>query len=142
MLEAAKSFFEKAKGMVPEAIREAVKELPQEVRALYYEMRKASYFVPANARTEHRTEHVSPSGKYVLTVTPYAVGKGYSDYSQGLVNRNHKGKKGWTVDLEWAVKTGPIKLDVFKDGNKHESKFFPHTVEAMHEAFAYAKGLV
>ena len=54
---------------------------------------------------------------------------------------SHKGKKGSTVDLEWAVATGPIKLVVYLDGKHVEDKFFPHSVEAMHEAFAYAKGV-
>ncbi len=44
-----------------------------------------------------------------------------------------------TIDLEWATETGPIKLVVFQDGKTSHNKFFPHTVEAMGEAIAYAK---
>jgi hypothetical protein len=44
-----------------------------------------------------------------------------------------------TVDLEWAVLTGPIKLVIYTGGKFTDNKFFPHSVEAMHEAFAYAK---
>lgn len=43
--------------------------------------------------------------------------------------------KGWTVDLDWAVKTGPIKLTIFKDGNTSSTKFYPHSVEGMITAF-------
>ena len=38
---------------------------------------------------------------------------------------------GYTVDLEWAVKTGPIKLAIFRDGKTDHSKFFEHSVEGM-----------
>jgi len=51
-------------------------------------------------------------------------------------------KQPYTVDLNWAVKTGPIKLTIFKDGKASEEKFFPHTAEAMEEAFTYAKKLL
>jgi hypothetical protein len=44
-----------------------------------------------------------------------------------------------TVDLEWATKTGPIKLVIYKDGKKVEDKFFDHSVENMARAFTYAK---
>jgi hypothetical protein len=50
--------------------------------------------------------------------------------------------KGWTMDFEWAVKTGPVKLQVFKDGNTHETKFFPHSVEGVNAAFDYAKDIL
>jgi hypothetical protein len=50
--------------------------------------------------------------------------------------------KTLTVDLEWAVETGPIKLRIWKDGNSGEDKFFPHSVEGMEEAFAHAKLLL
>jgi hypothetical protein len=46
-----------------------------------------------------------------------------------------------TVDLEWAMVSGPIKLQVWKDGNHFEDKFFAHSVKGMHEAFEYAKKL-
>lgn len=49
------------------------------------------------------------------------------------------GSKGWTIDLDWAVKTGPVKITLFKDGNSHSTKFFPHSVEGMNEAFDFAK---
>lgn len=58
-----------------------------------------------------------------------------------IMYESKKTRKGWTVDLEWAVETGPIKLVIFKDGNTHEDKFFEHSVVGMNEAFAYAKGL-
>jgi hypothetical protein len=51
----------------------------------------------------------------------------------------HKGKTGPTVDLEWAVETGPIKLVMYRDGNTAGEKFFEHSVEGMKQAFAHAK---
>lgn len=51
----------------------------------------------------------------------------------------HKGKTRWSVDLEWATLSGPIKLCIFKDGNSLENVFFEHSVSGMEEAFAYAK---
>lgn len=43
-----------------------------------------------------------------------------------------------TVDLEWAIKTGPIKLILYKDGKHLENKFFEHSVIEMQNAFNYA----
>lgn len=48
---------------------------------------------------------------------------------------------GYTVDLDWAVETGPIKLTIFKDGKSLEEKFYEHSIEDMQKAFAYAKEL-
>lgn len=47
-----------------------------------------------------------------------------------------------TIDLEWGVETGPIKLAIFRQGNHKENKFFEHSVDAMKSAFAYAKELI
>ena len=45
-----------------------------------------------------------------------------------------------TVDLEWGVKTGPVKVCVFRDdGKTQDEQFFEHSVEGMREAFQYAK---
>lgn len=46
---------------------------------------KTDFFVPENAKTECRQEHLSPSGKYKLVTTPYATSPGCWSYSQGLV---------------------------------------------------------
>lgn len=48
-------------------------------------MTKSDYFILANARTECRKEYISPSGKYLLVVTPYSTGKGSWSYTQGLI---------------------------------------------------------
>jgi len=53
----------------------------------------------------------------------------------------HTGKKGYTIDLEWGAKTGPIKLDIYKDGNRSTAQFFEHSVAGMNEAFAVATRL-
>lgn len=50
--------------------------------------------------------------------------------------------EGYTIDLEWGTKTGPIKLVIFKDGKSHETKWYEHSVSGMEEAFAYSKTLV
>lgn len=47
--------------------------------------------------------------------------------------------KGHTIDLEWAMDTGPIKVEHYKDGKSGSTKFFPHSVEGMTAAFAWAK---
>lgn len=53
-------------------------------------------------------------------------------------------KKGerFTVDLDWGVNTGPVKLSIFLNGKTHDAKFFEHSVEGMREAFEYAKSLL
>lgn len=60
--------------------------------------------------------------------------------------RDAKGQviKGeWTIDLEWATKTGPIKLVIYQGGKaSSEGKFFEHSVDGMRSAFSYAKGLI
>lgn len=54
-----------------------------------------------------------------------------------------KDKKPYTIDFEWAVKTGPIKLTIYKGGKHVEDKFFmEHSVESVEKAFAYAVELV
>lgn len=45
------------------------------------------------------------------------------------------------IDLEWAAKTGPIKLQIFRDGNRSETRWFDHSTQGMHAAFAAAKEL-
>lgn len=48
-------------------------------------------------------------------------------------------KRGFTIDLEWGIETGPIKVVVFKDGQSYEVKFFPHSIDGMNDAFVYSK---
>lgn len=48
----------------------------------------------------------------------------------------------YTVDLEWAVETGPIKVIIYKDGNNFETKFFEHSITGMREAFNHAKAVI
>jgi hypothetical protein len=57
--------------------------------------------------------------------------------------RIHDGRrKGYTIDLEWAVRTGPVKLVIFKNGKSGPVLFFPHSVARMNAAFDHAKGLL
>lgn len=55
------------------------------------------------------------------------------------ITRRIYSKDEGTVDLEWAAETGPIKVVVYKKSSSTGDKFFPHSVEGMKEAFAYAK---
>lgn len=62
--------------------------------------------------------------------------------SEGRVSRRILKSTTWTVDLEWAKVTGPIKLKLYKDGKEHETKFFmEHSVESLRQAVEYAKGV-
>lgn len=53
-----------------------------------------------------------------------------------------QGEDGYTVDLEWAKVSGPIKLVIFKGGNKLEDKFFDHSAASMIQALEYTSSLV
>jgi len=54
-----------------------------------------------------------------------------------------KNTKGYTVDLDWGIKTGPVKLTIFKNGNHLEDKFWmEHSVQSINDAFEYAKELI
>lgn len=56
---------------------------------------------------------------------------------------NYEKTKGYTIDFEWAAKTGPVKLIIYKDGKSHDTKFWmEHSVESVRAAFAYAKALI
>jgi len=82
-LDEAKAFFEKAKDMAKEAVREAVKQLPEAVQKAYWKLRRSSYFDPENAGES--TEEFSPSGKYKLVLTSFSTGPGTWSYTQGTV---------------------------------------------------------
>jgi hypothetical protein len=84
-LEQAQAFLVKASTMAREAVRDAVKGLSDEVRHLYWELRKASFFAPENANLDCRQEHLSPGGKYKLVTTPFSTTNGGWNYTQGLV---------------------------------------------------------
>lgn len=51
-------------------------------------------------------------------------------------------KQGYTVELEWAQDTGPIKLEIYKEGKHFEDKFFEHSPEEMERAFEYVSKLI
>lgn len=44
-----------------------------------------------------------------------------------------------TVDLEWGMYTGPIKVVMYKKGKKMEDKWFEHSEEGMSQAFKIIK---
>lgn len=64
-----------------------------------------------------------------------------SRYCQRIISKTPT--QPYTIDFEWAVKTGPVKLSLYKDGKVHEDKFFrDHSVENIKAAFAYAKQVI
>ncbi len=81
----ALEFLTRAKGMTREAIRSAYEALTPEVRKEYRRLEKASFFTAEKARLDAREEHLSPSDKYKLVVTPFQTGEGTWGYTQGLV---------------------------------------------------------
>src|SRR5271154_5085289 len=76
IIDQARAFMEKAKDMTREAIREALEAVPEPVKNAYWDLRKAAFFAPENADMDRRKEHLSPSGKYNLVVTPFATSPG------------------------------------------------------------------
>lgn len=48
----------------------------------------------------------------------------------------------YTVDLSWAIDTGPIKLNIYKDGAEYETRIFKaHTTQNIEKAVDYAISL-
>jgi hypothetical protein len=86
-IDQARAFMERTKGMSREELWEAAKELPKDVQTAFWEMRKASYFVPENDVDGSRKEILSPSGMYKLVVSEFSTERGRWHYSQGLVYR-------------------------------------------------------
>ena len=58
-----------------------------------------------------------------------------------MCKRIHKGE-GKTIDLEWGVDTGPVKLIVYKDGKTSSTEFFEHSTDGMGKALAQALAVV
>ena len=50
--------------------------------------------------------------------------------------------KKLTVDLEWGMVSGPIKLDIYKNGKSSEAKWFDHSVDGMTQAFKAIKEML
>jgi hypothetical protein len=71
------------------------------------------------------------------------VEKGHHPERRWCRRINESRSKGYTLDFEWAVKTGPVKLVIYKDGNHlKDDKFFPHSVEGVNAAFDHARTLL
>lgn len=85
VLDTARAFLEKAKSLNYKDVQEALDKLPREVWQTYYKLQKDAFFAPENAVEERRTTYTSPSGKYILTVTPFSTTKGGWNYTQGIV---------------------------------------------------------
>jgi len=48
----------------------------------------------------------------------------------------------YTIDLEWAKKTGPIKLIIYKNGKQSDKFFMEHSEQSMKDALDYAKNVL
>lgn len=59
-----------------------------------------------------------------------------------VTDRRIKDKAPYTFDLGWAMETGPIKVEGYKEGKHFDDRFFPHSVEGMQAAFAYVKEML
>lgn len=78
-----------------------------------------------------------------------SIGQTYPDWcpdwpgkEQRMCMRILEKKNSHTVDLEWAMETGPIKLVIYKDDKKQSDKFFmEHSAESMKQAFDYVRNL-
>lgn len=84
-------------------------------------------------------DHVSVGATYAGWCSQFHV------QEARICRRIHKreGKIGYTIDLEWGAKTGPIKLVIYKDGNSHDDVFFEgHSVDSMKAAIAFAIRIV
>ncbi len=51
-------------------------------------------------------------------------------------------QNNYTVDLEFATETGPIKLVIYKNGNTFKDEYFEHSVSGMEKALNYTKQLI
>ena len=58
-----------------------------------FKMGKEDFFVPANYQAENDEEHVSPSGKYKLTIQAYSTIKGSWHYTRGIVTEVETGEQ-------------------------------------------------
>lgn len=62
----------------------------------------------------------------------------WAGYEMRWCRSIHKAE-GLSIDLEWAITTGPIKLTLYPGGTTTTTEFFPHTTDGMREAFARAQ---
>lgn len=85
--ESARAYLEETRDLPREVKAKTYDRLPTQVKSTVQRLQKQAYFVPENAMLDDRKEHLSPSGKYKLVVTPYRTSAGGWAYSQGLVYR-------------------------------------------------------
>lgn len=85
--ECARAYLEETRDLPREEKAKIYDRLPTQVKSTVRRLQKQAYFVPENAMVDDRKEHLSPSGKYKLVVTPYSTSAGGWAYSQGLVYR-------------------------------------------------------
>lgn len=82
----------------------------------------------------------------------HSVGWTYPDWVPGFTGEEKRYCKRiasktptqpYTIDFEWGVLTGPIKLNLYKDGNTHSTKvFLEHSVDSIRSALKYAKDTI
>lgn len=82
----ALKYIETTENLSREACLEISKVTSRDVLDEVSRIRKAAFFVPDNARLDSRKDHVSPSGKYRLSITQYHTGPNSWQYSQGLIS--------------------------------------------------------
>lgn len=75
----------------------------------------------------------------------YGIGVTYKDWCPHFKVEEQKfcrriaNHKKYTIDLEWGMVSGPIKVILYKDGKRLEDKWFDHSVEGMTQAFEAIK---
>lgn len=79
----AREYLTKIKRLDGEKQRELFRELPIEVKGAARALQTEQHIVSMDEMLDKRTEHISPSEKYTLVVTPF--GKGRAAATQGVV---------------------------------------------------------
>jgi hypothetical protein len=85
IIETAQAFLEQTKNLGRDAFKALYAALTPDVKKVYRQLSKAEFFTPERAKVSARKEHLSPSGKYKLVVTPFETSPGSWAYTQGLV---------------------------------------------------------
>ena len=100
---------------------------------------------PLYLRVEERVE----SSEEFNAASYFGIGRCYQGWcphfdeedgrvSRRIANRKSVGKDTITLDLEWGREKAPVKLIVYKNGNKLEVKWFDHSVTGIDCALDYA----
>lgn len=78
-----------------------------------------------------------------FTYADWCPGHEFKETYRGANIAISKEGQPYDIKLEWATGTGPVKLTIYKDGDKVETKFWmEHSPESIRAAFEYAKSLL